>query len=113
MEVLTRQVDPRYLRYLQSAEIPYIFAGEEEIDMDLALQKLHDLFGIKKLLLEGGSILDGAFQRADVIDELSLVVAPVVAEAGSKPLFTDARMENYRLAEAKNMDGVLWLNYRR
>ena len=113
VEVLTRQVDPRYLRYLQSAEIPYIFAGEDEIDMDLALQKLHDLFGIRKLLLEGGSILDGAFQRADVIDELSLVVAPVVAEAGSKPLFADARMENYRRAEVQNQDGVLWQNYKK
>ena len=113
VEVLTRQVDPRYLRYLQSAEIPYLFAGEDEIDIELALQKLHAYFGINKLLLEGGSILDGAFQRAGVIDELSLVVAPVVAEACGKPLFADARMENYQLAEAKNTNGVLWLNYKK
>ena len=113
IEVLTHQADPRYLHYLQIMDIPYIFAGETEIDVDLALIKLKNYFGIRTLLLEGGSILDGAFQRASVIDELSLVIAPVVAGAADKPLFTDSQMENYRLAEVKNQDGILWVNYKR
>lgn len=113
IEVLTHQVDPRYLRYLQSTGIPYIFAGETEIDMETALTKLKAYFGIHKLLLEGGSILDGAFQRAGVIDEVSLVVAPIVSEAAGKPLFTDAVMESYRLADVKNRDGVVWMTYKK
>ena len=113
IEVLTRQVDPRYLRYLRSAEIPYIFAGESEIDVEIALQKLKTLFGIEKLLLEGGSILDGAFQRAGVIDELSLVVAPIAAGADSKPLFMDAVPEAYRLAEVRDCGGAVWMNYKK
>ena len=113
IEVLTRQVDPRYLRYLRSAEIPYIFAGESEIDVEVALAKLREHFGIEKLLLEGGSILDGAFQRAGVIDELSLVVAPVVAGAEGKPLFTDSALESYRLAEIRDCDGAVWMNYKK
>lgn len=112
VEVLTRQVDPRYLRYLQVAGIPYIFAGEDEIDIEEALQKLKKYFGINKLLLEGGSILDGAFQRAGVIDELSLVVAPIMAEMG-KPLCNNATLETYRLVEAKPCGTALWLNYRK
>lgn len=39
----------------------------------------------------------GAFLPAGVIDELSLVVAPIVAEAEGKPLFMDAGIENYHL----------------
>ena len=113
IEVLTHQVDPRYLRYLQVEGIPYIFAGETEIDIDEALYKLKAYFGINKLLLEGGSILDGAFQRAGAIDELSLVMAPMTADATDKPLFHDARMEHYRLAEVKDLDGAVWMNYKR
>ena len=113
IEVLTHQADPRYLRYLHLANIPYIFAGETEIDMDLALSKLKSIFGIKTLLLEGGSILDGAFQRAGLIDELSLVVAPIVADAADKPLFQGARMDSFRLAEVKDLDGAVWMNYKR
>ena len=92
IEVLTEQVDPRYLGYLESMEIPYIFAGETEIDIPFALFKLRNIVGINTLLLEGGSILNGAFQRAGVIDELSLVVAPIVEEAEDKPLFMDSTM---------------------
>ena len=113
IEVLTRQVDSRYLRYLRSAGIPYIFAGESEIDVEVALRKLKEHFGIETLLLEGGSILDGAFQRAGVIDELSLVVAPIVASADSKPLFMDSALEAYHLTEVRDCGGAVWMNYKK
>ena len=112
IEVLTEQVDPRYLGYLEAMEIPYIFAGETEIDMEFALFKLRNIIGINKLLLEGGSIINGAFQRAGVIDELSLVVDPVIGGEG-KPLCMDSQVEEYELADMKNHDGIVWMNYRR
>ena len=107
IEVLSEDVDERYLGYLEAMEIPYIFAGEKSIDVKRALLKLKDLFGCKTLLLEGGSILNGAFERAGVIDELSLVVAPVIAGKGSKPLFTDADISSFELTEAENENGNL------
>ena len=112
IEVLTHDVDLRYLTYLQSMGISYIFAGDTEIDTEEALFKLRSYFGIKTLLLEGGSILNGAFQRAGVIDELSLVVDPVIGGEG-KPLCMDSKVEEYRLVDLKNHDGILWLNYKK
>ena len=112
IEVLTRDIDLRYLTYLQSMGIPYVFAGDTEIDMEEALFKLRSYFGIKTLLLEGGSILNGAFQRAGVIDELSLVVDPVIGGEG-KPLCMDSKVEEYRLVDLKNHNGILWLNYKK
>ena len=112
IEVLTHQVSGQYLTYLQSMGIPYIFAGDAEIDIDEALFKLKAYFGIQTLLLEGGSILNGAFQRAGVIDELSLVVDPAIGGEG-KTLCMDSRVEEYRLADMKNHNGILWLNYKK
>lgn len=113
VEVLTHDIDPRYTGFLEKKNISYIFAGETEIDMDLALMKLRRFFGIQMLLLEGGSILNGAFQRAGVIDELSLVVAPVVGQEGDKPLMMASSLEAYRLADVKQDGGALWLNYKK
>lgn len=112
IEVLTHDIDLRYLTYLQSMRIPYIFAGDTEIDMEEALFKLRSYFGIKTLLLEGGSILNGTFQRIGGIDELSLVVDPVIGGEG-KPLCMDSKVEEYRLVDLKNHDGILWLNYKK
>ena len=111
IEVLTEQVDGRYLAYLQSMYIPYIFAGKTEIDVKIALEKLKTLMGINSILLEGGSIVNGYFQRADVIDELSLVVAPIVADAEDKPLFMDSTLSEFKLKEIKQYDDVVWMNY--
>ncbi len=113
IEVLTEQVDERYLGYLEKMEIPYIFAGEKEIDVEFALFKLKNIVGCQTLLLEGGSIINGSFERADVIDELSLVVAPTVADKDSKPLFTDSIVSDYELTKSENINGNLVLNYKK
>lgn len=113
IEVLTEQTDPRYLGYLEEMDIPYIFAGETDIDIPFALFKLKEFFGIETLLLEGGSILDGAFQKTDMIDELSLVVCGVVADTDSKPLFAKSETFDYELMKAEEKDGVLVMRYKR
>ncbi len=59
--------------YLQAMGIPYIFAGKTEIDMATALRKLGDLLGAKTLLLEGGSIINGAFQRERTQEQLLFI----------------------------------------
>lgn len=113
IEVLCEDAADAYLAYLQKVGVSYIFAGKTELDLPLALQKLKDRFGIEKLLLEGGSILDGVFQREGVIDELSLVVAPTVAAGEDKPLFMGSTPEHYALQELSCHGDILWLNYRR
>ena len=112
VEVLCEDTPDAYLAYLRQVGVSYLFAGATELDLPLALTKLRELFGIRRLLLEGGSVLNGAFLRERVIDELSLVVAPLTAEAGDKPLFMDGQMEQWELRQVRQYeDGVVWLHY--
>ena len=113
IEVMLENVDDAYLAYLRETGISYIFAGKDEMDIPLALAKLNALFGIETFLLEGGSIINGAFARAGVIDELSLVIAPVTAGAKDKPLLMEAAVEAFELVDVKRYPGnVLWVLYR-
>ncbi|MBQ7786360.1 MAG: dihydrofolate reductase family protein [Clostridia bacterium] len=112
VEVMLEDVSDAYLAYLQEVGVSYIFAGEHEMDILLALEKLQKRFGMKTLLLEGGSVINGAFARAGVIDELSLVIAPLTADAEDKPLMTGAAAEAFELVDVKRYDGgVIWMNY--
>lgn len=114
VEVLSEHVSSAYLAYLRQVGVSYLFAGEDGSDLPLALEKLRRYFGIRTLLLEGGSILNGAFERAGLIDELSLVVAPVLANQHDQPLCSGSQLQRYELREAKRLTGsTLWLNYRR
>ena len=107
-------VSDAYLAYLKRIGVSYLFAGKTELNLLLAAEKLKALFGIETLLLEGGSVINGAFQREGLVDELSLVVSPVVAGKEDKPLFDGSGMEGYHLQEVKQMEkDVICLNYKK
>lgn len=112
IEILTHQVDNRYLSYLQKQGISYIFGGEEKIDIKNTLFKLKKYFNINKILLEGGSIINGAFMEENLIDELSLVIEPITGNSNDKPLFMISNITEFTLKEMKKYDNdIIWLNY--
>ncbi len=113
IEVLTKQINPKYLGYLKDKNIPYIFAGETEIDVPLALELLYEKIGIEKILLEGGSVINGYFLSADGVDEISLVQAPLIANKNDKPLFADSKTNTFTLINAESMNGVPVLEYKK
>lgn len=114
IEVLCEDASKEMMAYYRSIGVSYIFAGKNDIDINLALNKLYSLFGIKKLLLEGGSIINGAFLRSGAVDNISQVIAPVIADKEDKHLFFDADMTDFRMLECKDMkDGSVWIWYAR
>lgn len=112
IEVLTEAAPPARRAYLRSIGASYILAGKRDTDLPLALRKLRSLFGISRLLLEGGPELNGAFEREGLIDELSLVSIPLSAEAAGKPLFANGARARYSLLEARTHGDCLHLRYK-
>lgn len=119
IEVLTRQASPEYLAYLQQQGVSYLFAGNARLDCAALLQKLQNLFGIEKLMVAGGGVVNWSFLAQGLIDELSLVIAPV-ADGGTESVSIFEQSEflpqsgpsAFHLLEAKPLDGdVLWLRY--
>ena len=79
IEVVTKLADKRYLAFLRSLAIPYLVCGDEQLDFEQALVKLRQRFGIEKMVLGGGALINGAFLKAGLVDEISLVVAPYIS----------------------------------
>lgn len=76
IEVLLDTVSDDYLAYLRNAGISYIFAGKDSLDCGLMLEKLYKLFGIKRLLAAGGGLMNWSLVQENLVDELSIVIAP-------------------------------------
>lgn len=120
IEVLTEQVSNEYLAYLRSLDISYIFAGAEQLNCKLVLEKLRTAFGIEKLMISGGGLTNWSFVQEGMIDELSLVIAPVAdGSRATVSLFEKADFlpnrspAAFTLKAAETIDGhVLWLRYR-
>ncbi len=74
VEVVSSKCDKRYLEYLRDISISYLIADS----VLEALTKIHDEFNVERLVLTGGSIINGGFIKENCIDEISLVVAPYI-----------------------------------
>lgn len=117
--VLTENVGDDYIAELRERRISYLFAGKEELEIPLMLQKLRSVFGIEKLLISGGGVLNWSFLQAGCIDEFSLVVAPItdgMTNTASlferSPYLSENVPKVFSLADVKKLpgDGV-WLRY--
>src|SRR5215475_12296785 len=117
--VLSEKVSDAHLAGLRSEGISYIFAGKSQLDLALTLDVLNRELGVKRLLLEGGGGANGAFLRAGLIDELSLILCPAVdgvkgapavfdstdAETGQRAPLKAMTLESSQLLEG----GAMWL----
>jgi riboflavin biosynthesis pyrimidine reductase len=120
--VLSEKVSDAHLAGLRGEAVSYIFAGKSHIDLALTLEILNGELGIKRLLLEGGGGANGAFLRAGLVDELSLILCPAVDGAkGAPAVFDSTEAETAQRAPVKAMTlessqaldgGAMWLRYR-
>ena len=100
---------------LAEAGAEVIVAGDGRVDLAIALRALADR-GLRRVCCEGGPTLFGDLIAADLVDQLCLTVAPLLAggRAGriavGTPPAAPARME---LASVLTDDGFLMLRYRK
>ena len=120
ISILTEGVKNGYLAHLQEIGVSYIFAGKKEVNLKTALEKLKRLFGIEKLMLEGGAHINGSFLNESLLDELQQLILPIAdGTISSSTLFEiDPRKKTdgatlLRLKDVKKLeDDVLWLTYK-
>ena len=119
IEVLTEKVSSSYLQHLQERKVSYVFGGKESLDLKVVLTKLHKLFNIKTLRIDGGGHVNGSFLKAGLIDEFSLVLAPVADGTIGQPSvfeveegFGRRKATQFVLKSVKRVyRDFLWLRY--
>lgn len=120
--VLGEDVPDAHLAALRGAGISYFFAGRAGLlDVGVILSKLDALFGVRRLLVEGGGGINGSFLRAGAVDEISLLLAPAVDGLRGAPAVFDydgaaddptPKGLALSLLSCETLaDGVVWLRY--
>ena len=120
--VLGEQVSDAYLAELREDGVSYIFAGVKGDDLSGAMEQLAAVFGAKKLLLEGGGRINGAFLKHKLIDEFSTLIWPAVdGVAGTQNIVDYAGPEGDRPGAGQSLrlmscetleDGMVWLRHK-
>lgn len=120
ISILSEQVSDDYLYFLQKKNISYIVSGKDQVDFNQAFEILYSQFGIERILLEGGGSINGSIFESGLLDELSLIVLPIVDSTPNTPTFFEltqdigkrptAMMELLKVEQLQK--GALYLNYR-
>lgn len=105
--IITSEETPaEYLDYLRDKGISFIAAGKKGIDLPAAMDVLAREFGVKRLAVLGGGVINGAFLEAGLLDEVSLLLAPGIdGREGWRSLF-DGIKDQSKLPTHLKLDSV-------
>lgn len=115
--ITSEKVSKEYLEYLDGQNISWIACGIDRIDLKKASGILADEFGVKRMGVVGGPMINTAFLDAGLLDEVSLLIGlGIDGRGGMPPVFNGLPMEREPIAlkfeGSKVFDsGAVWLRY--
>lgn len=105
----------------QFKEMPWIHIesfGDTEIDFPLMTQCLRSRWDIRRLVVEGGGMLNDAMFRYHLIDEVFLTICPWVFGGKTNATISDGRgvpelsnAARFKCVERKCIEGEMFLRY--
>lgn len=114
-----RLTPPAYLDELARQGVACIIAGEGRVDLRRALEILSAEYGIHSLRVDSGGVLNGALLRAGLVDEVSVLLTPLLV-GGESPqsvfvapdITSPEQAIPLRLTHCEQVgEGRLWLRY--
>jgi len=116
----TTRCAPSRFRAFQKSGAEVYTSPSSEINFLEALQYLHRLHKVRRLLCEGGGALNDALFSADLIDEIHLTLCPRIIGGRDAPTLSDghgiarlADSRRFQLAKRRRIGDELYLTYRR
>ena len=105
--------------YLERVGVERITAGTGPVDLEAALTELRERYGVERVRVDSGGTLNGVLLKLGLVNEVSLLVAPVLlGDDSSRPFYrTPALAESgahvgLRLVHQERLEGDnLWLRY--
>jgi riboflavin biosynthesis pyrimidine reductase len=118
VEVLAESVPDDFLAYLQSIGVSYVFGGKTDIDLHKVVDVLSEELGLKRIIVEGGAHVSGAFVQSGLVDEVSVIIQPLVDGRGAHPASFEMEDEKWKPtyltleSVEKLRNDAVWLRYR-
>lgn len=117
--VITDEQCPKaYHDQLTEQGISWIATGKNGINLARAMELLAEKFGVERLAVTGGGHINGAFLEAELLDEVSFMVAPGIDGRGGMAAVFDGIADKNRpatqlhLQSVKQMGETVWMRYK-
>jgi 2,5-diamino-6-(ribosylamino)-4(3H)-pyrimidinone 5'-phosphate reductase len=115
--LVSGKTNPDFIEYLEKRDYDYLVCGKDRVDFELAFLALNERYGIKTIMVDSGPKLNGVLLSQGLVDEISLLISPVLVGGGSDILLSrlNSADRNVRLkllsCESLGSD-LVWVRYR-
>lgn len=112
--LVSESTHERYISKLEEIGVQVIVCGKHKVDLELALETLENEYGHKVCRLDSGGTLNGLMLDLELVDEVSLMVCPVISDGMGESFAITKKMHNFKLKEGRPLkNGLVWLRYER
>jgi 2,5-diamino-6-(ribosylamino)-4(3H)-pyrimidinone 5'-phosphate reductase len=120
IHLVSHGVCPEYLAFLQRNKIPYLISGENQVELKAVMEKLRAKLGVERLVTSAGGRLSGALLRSGLIDEVNIIIKPLIYGGWDTPsLFDCEDLKPHELPARLKLisstaydNGHVWLRYK-
>ncbi|MBN2422871.1 RibD family protein [Candidatus Woesearchaeota archaeon] len=99
--LVSEKTPENYIDYLEKRDYDYILAGKEHVDYKQAFETLNRKYNAKVIISDSGPTLNNILIEKKLIDEISLLIYPVLAGNKGLSLFKNIKTK-VRLELVKN-----------
>jgi 2,5-diamino-6-(ribosylamino)-4(3H)-pyrimidinone 5'-phosphate reductase len=114
--LLTEKSPESYVKYLMERNYDVIIAGHEEIDLKKSLEILAAKYDCNVVMTDSGGNLNRALMEEGLVDEISLLINPLLVDQRYPKLFRNLNFSQkplqLELIEVEKLDGQLLLRYK-
>lgn len=115
--LISNKTPEEYVQYLEERHYDYLYCGDDHIDYERVLELLNTKYDAKTVLVDAGPTLNGILLEKGLVDEISLLVMPVLVGKKSYNLFSGLNLEERNLAlellECRTLvNGCILLRYK-
>jgi len=114
--LLSEKSPESYVKYLMERNYDVIISGHEDVDLKKSLGILTQKYSCRIVLTDSGGNLNKVLLEAGLVDEISLVINPVLVDQRHPKLFRNLDLTIHaiqlELLEAKKLDGHLLVHYK-
>lgn len=116
--ITSEQVTKEYLNYLDEQNISWIVCGKNTTDLVKASKTLYEEFHVERMAVVGGALINGAFLKAGLLDEVSILIgAGIDGRKGMPGVFDgfdiDQPISSLSLKDVETFkSGAVWIRYK-
>jgi 2,5-diamino-6-(ribosylamino)-4(3H)-pyrimidinone 5'-phosphate reductase len=109
--LVTDRTPEDYIRHLEERRYRFIRTKGEKVDLQESLKLLADSYNVKRIVTDTGRILGNLLLDARMVDEVSLLIHPLIKGREAYGMFSDvsAEVSLSLIREEKFDNGCVWI----